>query len=111
MAYSQDYLDFILDQLSGFGDVVAKKMFGGIGFFKDGTMFAMIGGDVFRMRVDDENQADYESQGMNPYQPNPKRKGMPYWEVPVTVLEDRESLLHWAEKAYAAALRGKKNKK
>ncbi|KAA3631830.1 MAG: hypothetical protein DWQ02_15805 [Bacteroidetes bacterium] len=110
MAYSQDYLDFILDQLSGFGDVMAKKMFGGIGFFKGGTMFAMIGGDVFRMRVDDVNRADYETLGMKPYQPHPNKKGMPYWEVPLSILEDRESLTIWAEKAYAAALRGKKKK-
>ena len=31
MAYSQDYLDYILGQLSQFDDVQTKKMFGGVG--------------------------------------------------------------------------------
>jgi TfoX/Sxy family transcriptional regulator of competence genes len=42
MAYSENYLNFVIDQLSEFGDFEHKKMFGGIGFFKDGKMFAGI---------------------------------------------------------------------
>ena len=108
MAVSEDYKNFITDQLEYFGDITAKGMFGGIGFFKEGIMFAMIGGGTFRMRVDEENQADYESKGMKPYQSNPKKKGMPYWEVPVDVLEDKEELNLWAQKSLEAAIRGKK---
>ena len=44
MAYSQDYVDYSLGQLSLFGDVQTKKMFGGAGLFHHGLMFGMIGG-------------------------------------------------------------------
>jgi TfoX/Sxy family transcriptional regulator of competence genes len=33
MAYSEDYLNFVIDQLSEVGDFEHKKMFGGVGFF------------------------------------------------------------------------------
>ncbi len=65
-------------------------MFGGIGFFMEGTMFGMIGNDVFRMRVDENNQQDYEKRGIKPSCSGSKKKGMPYWEVPAEILEDSE---------------------
>ena len=88
MAVSTQYLSYIEDQLSEFSPYETKKMFGGIGFFRDGLMFGMIGGDTFRLKVDENNQKDYEDKGMKPYQNDKKKKGMPYWEVPVEVIED-----------------------
>lgn len=108
MAVNEDLLIYIQDQLSDFGEVETKKMFGGIGFFKDGIMFAMIGYNAFRMRVDAINQVDFESRGMKPFQSNSKKKGMPYWEVPTEVIEDRAELAKWAQKALYATVRGKK---
>lgn len=108
MAYSQDYLEYVLDQLSQFGDVQSKKMFGGVGLFHDGLMFGMIGGDVFRLKVDESNIADYEVRGMQPFSSGSKKKGMPYWEVPADVIEDPELLKGWADKSYQAAVKAKK---
>jgi len=108
MAVDENYKNYILDQLSELGEVNAKSMFGGVGFFLDGIMFAMIGGGVFRLRADDENRPDYEAAGMTNYAPRKGSKGMPYWEVPVSVFEDKHELKQWAKKAYEAALRGKK---
>ena len=108
MAVNQDYLDYVLEQLSLVPGVEVKRMFGGVGFFKEGIMFAMIGGAVFRLRVDESNQADFEKYDMKPLQPNPNKKGMPYWEVPSHVLEDRDELKEWAEKAFEVAVSNKK---
>lgn len=108
MAVSESFVQFISEQLSEFGDFEVKKMFGGRGFFKEGIMFGMIGNDVFRMKVDESNQADYEEKGMEPYYSDSKKKGMPYWEVPPDVIEDREMLKIWAEKAFEVARAAKK---
>ena len=108
MAYNEDQLQYFLDQMSDFGAFEAKKMFGGIGFFKEGTMFAMMAGNTLRLRVDEHNQSDFENAGMKPYHNPSKKKGMPYWEVPLEVVEDRHQLKKWLEKAYAAALRNKR---
>ncbi len=110
MAYNQKDLAFIEEQLKGFGDFYSKKMFGGVGFFREGLMFGMIGGGAFRLKADQVNQADFEAKGMEPlyHRKDHSKKPMPYWEVPVEVLEDKEALIHWANKAYEAALRNKK---
>ena len=107
MPVSPDFLTFIQDQLSALGAIESKKMFGGIGFFKEGLMFAMIGGDQFRLKVDEHNQKEFEASGMKPYFSKGKKKGMPYWAVPVDVLEDKKELVKWAKKAFDAAERGK----
>lgn len=103
MAVNEEYLKFVQDQLSEFGAVDIKRMFGGIGIFKEGLMFAKIGGDTFRLKVDESNQADFEKHGMKPYFSETKKKGMPYWEVPQAVLEDRSELAKWAKKSFDIA--------
>lgn len=108
MAVKEEYLQFVLDQLSEFGEVEIKKMFGGIGLFHQGLMFGKIGGETFRLKVDEHNQAEYEERGMKPFHSEKKKKGMPYWEVPNDVFEDRKTLKIWAEKSFEAAKRAKK---
>ena len=108
MAYSEDYLNFVIDQLSEFGDFEHKKMFGGVGFFKEGKMFAGIMKGNFCLKVGESNQKDFEDRGMQAYVNDSKKKGMPYWEVPADVLEDKSQLKEWAEKSFREAIKGKK---
>lgn len=111
MAFTQEYLNYIQDQLSEFGDFEIKKMFGGVGFFKEGLMFGKMGGDTFRLKVDESNQQQFEDKGMKPFFSEKKKKGMPYWEVPADVLEDRDELAKWATQSYEIARRLAANKK
>lgn len=99
MAINNDYLDYVTGQLSEVGEFEIKKMFGGIGFFKEGKMFAMIGNNVFRLKVNGSNQKDFEKHGMKPYHSNSKKKGMPYWEVPEEILNDKNKLAKWVVKS------------
>jgi len=103
MAVSENYLSFIKEQFSEFGEIEIKKMFGGYGFFKDRLMFGMIGNDSFRLKVDATNEKDYISKGMKPYNSEQKKKSMPYWEVPADVLENKSELSKWALKSVAIA--------
>ncbi len=111
MAVSEDLLNSILEQMSKFGPFEVKKMFGGVGFFKDDLMFGMIGSDTFRLKVDDHNKAEYEARGMKPMLSKSKGKGMPYWEVPEDIIDDMDELGRWAQKSFDAALRAKSAKK
>lgn len=108
MALNETFLNFVTDQLSDFGTVEIKRMFGGAGLFHKGLMFGKIGGDTFRLKVDEHNKKDFEDRGMKPYYSETKKKGMPYWEVPAAILENREELAAWARKSYEAAIRSKK---
>ena len=69
-----------------------KKIFVDIGFFRNGIMFVMIWYGSFRLRVDENTIPDFEAKGMKVFQSDSKKKGMPYWEVPADVLEDKSIL-------------------
>jgi DNA transformation protein len=104
MAVSDDFLEYVLDQLSTFGEVEAKRMFGGAGLYCQGRMFALIADDVAYLKVSEVNREDFEKAGSKPFQPYPHKKTtMPYWEIPGEVLEDPDELARWAAEALAAA--------
>jgi DNA transformation protein len=109
VAVSEEFIRFVIDQLAGFGIILSKRMFGGAGLYRGGTMFALLAGDVLYFKVDDSNRADYEAQGSGPFRPyRDKKTVMSYYEVPVEIVENREELVAWAAKAYAAALRSRR---
>lgn len=93
---------FVLDQLDGLGDVVARSMFGGVGLYCNGCFFGIIAGDALYLKVDESNRADFERAGMTPFAPYPDRAvTMQYYAVPVDVLESAPELVAWARKAVA----------
>ncbi len=81
-------------------------MFGGAGLYREGIMFGLIADDRAYLRVDDSNRASFEDAGSEPFHPYGAKATMPYYEVPVDVLEDSGDLCAWAHKALAAAVRG-----
>lgn len=100
---------YLVGQLREMGPVTTKKMFGGVGIFLEGTMFAKITGDgIPFLRVDDTNRGDFETLGQEQFYSGDKKKGMPYYQVPTIILEDQQRLLQWATKAYGVALANKK---
>ena len=108
MAVSEEYLQFVLDQLSGLKAVSARRMFGGAGLYLRGIMFGLIADDKAYLRVDDSNRKSFEDAGAEPFHPYGKKVTMPYYEVPIEVLEDPGDFCAWAEKALAAAMRQKR---
>lgn len=111
MGVSEDYLTYALDQLRSVGDVAVRKMFGGVGLFLDGLMFALIADDVLYFKVDDSNRPDFEAASMCPFRPREKKKmTMQYYEVPIDVLDDVDEVRLWANKAFEVALRKAKKK-
>ncbi len=108
MAVSQEFLDFVLEQLSGWDKVVSRRMFGGVGLYCKGMMFGLIADDVAYLKVDDSKRGDFEKKGCKAFQPFPEKAiSMPYYEIPVEVLEDRIALIQWCDKAFGAAKRKK----
>ncbi|MFZ5862864.1 MAG: TfoX/Sxy family protein [Nitrospirota bacterium] len=105
MPVSGKYRDYVLGQLACLGSVTGKSMFGGVGLYLDGVFFALIADDVLYFKVGPSNRADYESAGMEPFRPFAKKSAMPYYQVPVDVLEDSDQLRAWGRKAHDAAAR------
>ena len=112
MPVSEEYLDYVVDQLGCIGEVVAKKMFGGVGLYHDGFFFGLIASDVLYFKVDDETRPEYTAAHARPFQPYGEESySMSYYEVPVDVLEDVDRLREWARGAVAAAARKASSRK
>ncbi len=113
MSVSDDYRDFILEQLAPAGRVTARRMFGGVGLYLDGLFFALIDDDTLYFKTDDSNRARFQRSGSQPFCPDPVRPDyqMGYWQVPAEVLEDADELKVWAREALAVALRSRTTRK
>lgn len=109
MAQASEFLDYVVDQLGPVGGVAARRMFGGHGLFRDGTMFAIVAADTLYFKVDERNLADFETAGAAPftYMRAGKRVALSYYEVPAEVIDDADDLAAWARKALDAALEGR----
>jgi len=107
---SEEYLGFVVDQLTLAGRISHRRMFGGVGIYVDGTICALISDDVLYLKVGENNRADFESVGCGPFRPGGgDGYAMNYYEVPAEVLEDAEELALWTHKAMAAG-QGKKKR-
>ena len=113
MAVSDEFMDYVIDQLKDWGEVSARKMFGGAGLYCDGVMFGLIADDVAYLKVDDSNREDFVKAGSSAFNPFPEKTKtyiMSYYEIPADVLEDRQLLNQWAECALTVARMKKKKK-
>ena len=51
------------DLFAPLGGVSMRKMFGGLGIFRRGVMFALVADDTLYFKVDDQTEADFEAEG------------------------------------------------
>jgi DNA transformation protein len=110
MPISDEFLDYVIDQLAAWGEVTARKMFGGAGLYRDGTMFGLIADDVAYLKVDDFNREDFVKAGASPFNPYPdkvKATVMSYYEIPADVLENSTVLAKWAQSSLDIARKKK----
>ena len=96
---------FVLDQLEGLTGVEAKPMFGGAGFYLNGSFFGILYKQHLYFRVSAETIGDYKKRKAKPFEPFEGRRGTSrnYYEVPVEILESPRDLVARARKAAKAS--------
>ena len=107
MPRRSEFVDYLVESLASLGDVQARAMFGGWGFYLDGRMFALVAFETFFIKADLESRTAFESRGLEPfrYEAGGKVSVMSYFQPPSAALDDRELLCEWARKGVAAASR------
>lgn len=112
MPVSDEYITYLLDRMAHVGTITHRRMFGGAGLYCDGLFFAIIVDDVLYFKVDDTNRPDYEAEGSGPFTFTTDRgtEVMNYYEVPIDVLENKDNVKQWAEKALKVAQTAKQKK-
>ena len=79
-------------------------MFGGVGLYADDVFFGLLARDMLFLKVDDSNRGQFEAAGMKAFKPYAdKPMVMPYFQVPVAVLEDADELASWARQSVRVA--------
>lgn len=111
---TDDFRDFALEQLRRAtpAAITHRAMFGGVGVYADGLIFALMDDDVVYFKVDDGNRADFEARRMGPFLPygDPDRPSS-YCQLPEDVLEEPGELTKWVERALDAARRRRRKKR
>jgi DNA transformation protein len=108
MKNTEEYIEYVKELCEPYGGCEFKKMFGSIGIFKDGVSFGGVMENVFRLKVDDTNRADYEAYNMAGWQVPGKKMVMQYYQVPIEIMEDKEALMSWMDKSYTLAVKKKR---
>jgi DNA transformation protein len=107
MPVSANFLEYVLGQLHALGALRSRRMFGGIGLYRDDLFFGLIADDAVYFKVDDSNRADYVARGCEQFRPfadDPNAVSMNYYRIPEDVLEDVDELKGWAHKSLRVAI-------
>ena len=108
MVASENYADFLREQLAPLGRLSLRRMFGKTGVFCDGVMLGMVTEDTLYFRVDEQNRAAFEEAASAPplnYAKGGKLIDLAFWRAPERLMDEPDELLSWARLALAAARR------
>lgn len=108
MPKRNEFVEFLLEQLAPLGTLRAKAMFGGYGIYCDEIFFAIVAGDILYIKADEQSKAEFTCLGLIPFSYSKKDgsvQSMAYYPLPEEALEEAESMMFWARKGIAAALR------
>lgn len=105
MASNADFVQYIADQCSGAGEIVAKKMFGDYGIYCNGKIFGLICDDRFYLKPTEAGRALLRKEELWP----PYDGAKDYFYI--ADVDDRDYLSSLVRETYKALPEPKKRKK
>lgn len=112
MAVSEEFLEYVIDQLTELGEVSSRRMFGGAGLYCADRFFALVDNNELYLKVDDASRPRFENAGCRAFEPSQGQVMNGYWSVPPDVLEDRSALAEWSSHSVKiAGARSRKKRK
>jgi len=115
MTKKDEFLTYVLEDVLGHvPGITSRAMFGGYGIYKEGLIFSIIAYDQLYFKVGDKNIDDFKEVESHPFvyeRDNHKKTTMSYWLVPEEVMNDKDKIKQWVEKAVEVSKESKKSKK
>jgi DNA transformation protein len=107
-----EFADYVVELMSDWATVSARKMFGGHGIYRDGMMFALIVEEELFFKADAINVAQFKSEDSHPftYQSKTRIVEVSYWSAPPACLESPVAMSEWCQLGFAAAIRSRSAK-
>ncbi len=92
MALSDEEIAHALELFDDVGPLSTRKMFGGLGIYCDGIIFAVVMSDgTIRLKGKGAMIPQFEALNMQKWtyqRPGQKPSSMPYWSLPDSALDD-----------------------
>ncbi|MEO4040577.1 TfoX/Sxy family protein [Hoeflea sp. CAU 1731] len=114
MAVSKEFADYLREQFSVVPGSEIRRMFGGVGVFRNGLMYALgTSGGRLAFKTDNETIPAYEAAQCEEWihtRANGSTARMGYWYAPDYILDDPEAFEKWACEAYETAVRADSRK-
>lgn len=109
MAISAEFVAYVEELFSVVSGTQIRKMFGGVGVFRSGVMYGLgTSGGRIALKADAQTIPDFKAADAEEWiytGKNGQGRGMGYWYVPESLLDDPEGFQEWANKAFEVAVR------
>jgi DNA transformation protein and related proteins len=108
-----EFTQYLQEVFELFGPISARKMFGGYGVYHQGLMFGLVADDTLYLKADAENVACFQELELAPFEYHKQGRvtKMSYYLAPDEIMDDREQAAIWAQRSFAAAVRGQRGKR
>ena len=95
------------------GPITIRRMFDGHTLYLDGLPVGIIYEDTLYLKADAETRQAFEALQLPQftYQKKDKTIGLPYFQAPEDIFDDRHKAAIWMKRAYEASLRSKPKRK
>lgn len=103
----EDLIAHLHDLSAGFGALDARRMFGGHGVYRDGTMIGLLSDETLYLKTDEQTLPRFRAAGCSPFLYARRGETVPtsYWTVPEEAMESPQEMRPWLELAWEAAAR------
>lgn len=104
---------FLHDLFAPVGPIALRRMFGGIGVYRDGIIFALVADGTLYLKADESTAAAFREAGSVPfvYEAKGKSVTMSYWRLPEEAMDDPDALARFARIGLEAARRAARRPK
>ena len=108
MTRDNSFHEYIMNEVfHGIDGITYRPMFGEFGIYRYGVFFALISDSELYFKVGENNKADYNKTNSKPFVytgHKGKDVTLSYWLLPEEILENKDELIRWIDKALEAAV-------
>ncbi len=104
------FVEHLHEVFRDFGLIRSRRMFGGHGIYHDGHMIGLVADDVLYLKADAQSRGAFDALDLPAFEYDKAGKtvSMSYYQAPESIYDDPDQAARWAQQAYAAAQRSKK---
>lgn len=108
-----EYTDYLHEVFELAGPITIKRMFDGHTLYYQGLPVGIVYDDTLFLKADTETRTEFEQRKLPQftYQKKDKTIGLPYFQAPEEIFEDRHEAAIWLKRAFEAALKAQPKKK